>query len=91
MRKNDLIEAVQKKAELDSKAQAQRAVEAVFGVITKSLSKGESVGITGFGAFSVTKRSAREGVNPQTGEKIRIPATIVPKFKAGKGLKDSVK
>lgn len=91
MRKNDLVEAVQKKVELESKAQAQRVVDAVFDIITKSLSKGESVGITGFGTFSVTKRSARDGVNPQTGEKIRIPATVVPKFKAGKGLKDSVK
>lgn len=91
MRKNDLIEAVQERAELDSKAQSQRAVDAVFSIITESLSKGESVNVTGFGSFSVAKRSARDGVNPQTGEKIRIAATVVPKFKAGKGLKDAVK
>ncbi|PIT93362.1 MAG: DNA-binding protein [Candidatus Harrisonbacteria bacterium CG10_big_fil_rev_8_21_14_0_10_38_8] len=91
MRKDDLVEAVMKDAEIATKKQAQAAVEAVFSNIVKSLSKGKDVAMTGFGTFKVTKRAARQGVNPKTGEKIKIPAAKVPKFKAGKSLKDAVK
>ena len=90
MNKTDLIEKVAKDADL-SKAAAGRAVNAVFEGISNSLSKGEEVGIVGFGTFSVSERPARQGRNPQTGKAIQIAATKVPKFKAGKNLKDSVK
>lgn len=89
MTKQDLVEAVSKTC--DSKKQAQEAVNAVFDTITKAMSKGDSVAVTGFGTFSVTKRKARQGVNPRTGEKIKIAATKAPKFKPGKSLKDAVK
>lgn len=88
--KTDLIEKVAKDADL-SKAAAGRAVNAVFEGISDSLSKGEEVGIVGFGTFSVSERPARQGRNPQTGKPIQIAATKVPKFKAGKNLKESVK
>lgn len=91
MKKEGLIESVMKSAGLPTKKQAQEVVNAVFDTITKSLSRGEEVGITGFGAFKVTKRAARLGINPKTGQKIKIPATIKPKFRAGKQLKDAVK
>ena len=90
MNKTDLIEKVAKEADL-SKAAAGRAVNAVFDGISQSLSKGEEVGIVGFGTFSVSDRPARQGRNPQTGQPIQIQATRVPKFKAGKNLKESVK
>lgn len=90
MNKTDLIEKVAKEADL-SKAAAGRAVNAVFEGISDGLSKGEDVGVVGFGTFSVSERPARQGRNPQTGESIQIAATKVPKFKAGKNLKDSVK
>jgi len=78
-------------AGLESKASAQRSVEAVFDTITKTLSQGEDVTVTGFGTFRVAKAAAREGRNPKTGEKIHIPASVRPKFRAGKALKDAVK
>lgn len=90
MNKTDLIEKVAKEADL-SKAAAGRAVNAVFDGISSALSKGEDVGIVGFGTFSVSQRPARQGRNPQTGQPIQIKATRVPKFKAGKNLKESVK
>ena len=90
MNKTDLIEKVAKEADL-SKAAAGRAVNAVFDGISGALSKGEDVGIVGFGTFSVSERPARQGRNPQTGKPIQIKATRVPKFKAGKNLKESVK
>ena len=89
MTKEELIEAVAKVC--DSKRQASDAANAVFDAISNALSKGQKVAITGFGTFSVSKRSARMGVNPRTGAKIRIAATKVPKFKAGKSLKQAVK
>ncbi len=91
MKKDGLIEAVQQAAGLDSKKQAQDLVGAVIDTITKTLSRGEEVAITGFGTFRVVKRAARMGVNPKTGEKIQIAASTAPKFKAGKTLKDAVK
>ena len=90
MRKPELVDAVQTAAGLDTKTQAEAAVDAVFEAITKTLSSGEEVALTGFGTFKVQHRSARQGVNPRTGEKIQIAAKTVPKFKAGKSLKDAV-
>ncbi len=90
MGKQDLIEVLAKEANV-SKNQAGECLNIVLGEISKSLKKGKDVTLTGFGTFSVSKRKARKGVNPRTGEKIQIAATKVPKFKAGKGLKDAVK
>lgn len=89
MNKNDLVAEVASAAEL-SKADATKAVEGVFDSITKSLSGGTEVRLVGFGTFSVARRQASEGRNPRTGEKIHIPASNQPKFKAGKALKDAV-
>ena len=77
-------------AEIETKKQAEKAVEAVFDAIVKSMSRGEDVAITGFGTFRVAKRAARVGINPKTGEKINIPASVKPKFRAGKLLKEAV-
>ncbi len=90
MGKQDLVEALAKRANL-SKNQAGECLNAVLDEITTSLKKGKDVTVTGFGTFSVSKRKARMGVNPRTGEKIKIAATKVPKFKAGKALKEAVK
>lgn len=90
MTKEGLVEGVMKTAGIEVKAQAHRAVEAVFDTITKTLSRGEDVTVTGFGTFRVAKRAAREGRNPKTGEKIHIAASIKPKFRAGKALKEAV-
>ena len=73
-----------------SKAEAQRAVDAVFTTITDNLTRGEEVRLTGFGSFSVAQRAARAGRNPKTGETIQIKASKAPKFKAGSPLKDAV-
>ncbi len=74
-----------------TKKDAQDALETILDSITKALAKGDDVALTGFGSFTVKHRAARNGVNPKTGEKIKIAAAKVPKFKAGKGLKDAVK
>ena len=89
MNKNELVAAVAASASL-SKADAEKAVDAVFDAITLSLKNGEEVRLVGFGTFVVSNRAASEGRNPRTGEKIAIPASKQPKFKAGKGLKDAV-
>ncbi len=89
MNKNDLIASVADASGL-SKADAGKAVDAVFGSITGSLSGGEEVRLVGFGTFSVANRKATTGRNPRTGESIQIPASKQPKFKAGKALKDAV-
>ena len=91
MTKEGMVEAVMKAAGIETKTQAQKAVEGVFETITKTLGRGEDVAITGFGTFRIVKRAAREGRNPKTGEKIQIPASIKPKFRAGKLLKEAVK
>ena len=85
-----LAEAVQMKLS-STKKTAEDAVDTVFDAITDALAKGEEVTIAGFGAFVTKKRAARMGVNPRTGEKISIGATVTPKFRAGKALKDAVK
>ncbi len=90
MKKAELVDEVQSAAGLETKRDAEAAVDAVFDVITKAMSRGEEVALTGFGTFKVSKRSARQGINPRTGEKIQIAAKTVPKFSAGKGLKDAV-
>jgi len=89
MNKAELIDAVASSANL-SKTDAADAVDAVFESISGALSNGDSVSLIGFGTFSVSDRAARTGRNPRTGETINIAATRVPKFKAGKGLKDAV-
>jgi len=87
--KNDLIASVSDGAGL-SKADAGKAVDAVFNSITGSLKSGTEVRLVGFGTFSVSRRAASQGRNPRTGEPIQIAASNQPKFKAGKGLKDAV-
>ena len=89
MNKNDLVTAVANSTGL-SKTDAGKAVDSVFDAITAALKGGDEVRLVGFGTFSVSSRSASEGRNPRTGEKINIPASKQPKFKAGKGLRDSV-
>jgi DNA-binding protein HU-beta len=89
MNKNELVSAVADQAKL-SKSDAQSAVDAVFSVITRELKKGGDVRLVGFGTFSVARREASTGRNPQTGAEVKIPARNVPKFTAGKGLKDAV-
>jgi len=88
MNKGDLINEVAKI--VNTKKEAQAAVDCIFDIITKALKKKDTVTLVGFGTFKVDKRKARTGRNPQTGETIKIKAKNVPKFVAGKGLKDAV-
>jgi len=90
MTKGDLVGAISKEAGI-TKVAAEKAVTAFTGAVTKSLKKGDAVSLVGFGTFSISRRKARKGRNPQNGKEINIPAAKVPKFKAGKGLKDAVK
>jgi DNA-binding protein HU-beta len=87
--KSDLVDAIAKSAEL-SKAAAARALDSTVDTIKKALKKGDTVSLVGFGTFKVGKRAARNGRNPRTGATIKIKAARVPKFSAGKGLKDAV-
>ena len=89
MTKEELIEAISQVT--SSKKEAADALTATLDAITSALAKGEKVVLTGFGVFSVAKRAARSGINPRTGAAIKISARTVPKFKAGKGLKEAVK
>jgi DNA-binding protein HU-beta len=89
MNKQELISSVADASGL-SKADAGKACEAVFDTVTSTLSGGGEVRLVGFGTFSTTHRKASTGRNPRTGEPMQIPASIQPKFKAGKGLKDAV-
>lgn len=89
MNKAEFVAAVADHAEL-SKADAAGAVDAVIEVIKKALKKGDTITLVGFGTFSVRKRAARQGRNPQTGATIKIKASKNPAFKAGKALKDAV-
>lgn len=89
MNKNQFVAAVAEATEM-SKADAARAVDSVLDCIADALKGGDEVRLVGFGTFSVSARAASEGRNPRTGEKINIPASKQPKFKAGKGLKDSL-
>jgi DNA-binding protein HU-beta len=90
MTKAELVSAMADGAEI-SKAAATKALEAYIGAVAKELKKSGKLGLVGFGTFSVIKRKAREGRNPQTGKTIKIPAKKVVKFKAGKALADKVK
>lgn len=89
MNKNEFIDEVARKSDM-SKAQAAKAVDAVFDTITEALQGGDDVRLVGFGTFSSVRREAREGRNPRTGETIKIKASNQPKFSAGKGLKDAL-
>ena len=90
MTKDELIEKVASGAGL-SKADGAKVINAAIASITSALKKGQSVTLVGFGTFKISKRKARKGRNPRTGETITIKAAKVPKFTAGKGLKDAVK
>lgn len=89
MNKAEFVAAVAEAAGL-SKKDAEKAVKAYGDVVAAELAKGGKVSLVGFGTFEVSQRAAREGRNPQTGENITIEASNVPKFKAGKALKDQV-
>ncbi len=91
MKKQDLVEVVMKSGGIEVKKQAAAVIDAIFDTITKTMVKGEEVAIAGFGTFKVAKRAAREGINPRTGEKIQIAASVKPKFRAAKALKEAVK
>jgi DNA-binding protein HU-beta len=88
MNKGDLVNEVAKV--VNTKREAQEAVDCVFSTITKALKKKGTVTLVGFGTFKVSRRKARKGRNPQTGEEIKIKAKSVPKFIPGKALKDAV-
>lgn len=89
MNKQDLVSKVASASGL-SKTDAERAIDATIKSITDTLKKGDEVRLIGFGTFAVVDRPATEGRNPRTGEPLKIPATRLPKFRAGKGLKDAV-
>jgi DNA-binding protein HU-beta len=89
MNKSELIEAIASGAKI-TKADASRALDATVESIHKALKKGERIGLVGFGSFSISKRAARVGRNPQTGKEIKIAAKKVVKFKAGADLSGSV-
>ncbi|MEZ5359208.1 MAG: HU family DNA-binding protein [Candidatus Zixiibacteriota bacterium] len=89
MTKDQLITKMAKDANISKRA-ANEALKTFFDSVTTTLKKGQKVSFVGFGTFSTTKRKARNGRNPKTGATIKIPAARVPKFKAGKGLKDAV-
>ncbi len=89
MTKADLVSAMAEKAGLN-KTEAEEALKAFIETVTGALKSGDKVALVGFGTFSVGERAARTGQNPQTGQKIEIAAAKVPKFKAGKALKDAV-
>ena len=90
MNKAELIEHIANNGELN-KAQAGRALDALVDAVRRTLKKGDSVSLIGFGTFAVTKRAARTGRNPRTGAPIKIKAAKIPKFRPGKGLKDAIK
>jgi DNA-binding protein HU-beta len=90
MNKTELVDALAADSGL-SRADASRAVESFVTIVNKTLKKGDEVALTGFGKFSVVKRAARTGVNPRTGEKVKIKASKAPKFTAGATLKQNVK
>lgn len=90
MNKGDLIEAVFNKIG-GTKKGSEEAVDTVFDTITRALAKGDEVAVSGFGTFLAKKRQARTARNPRTGATVNVPAMQVPKFRAGKGLKEAVK
>ena len=90
MTKTELIAAIAEKTGA-SKKDSDAALAATIEAITEALKAGDKVSLVGFGTYEAKKRAAREGKNPRTGEKITIPATIAPTFKAGKALKEAIK
>ena len=88
--KDALIDAISKKTDL-SKKDVEMVIDTLLEEITSSIKSGSKVALTGFGTFKTSARAAREGINPQTKAKIQIPAMTVPKFTAGKALKEAVK
>ena len=90
MTRDNLVEQMASKAGV-TKTQADGVLRAFIDVVSATLSKGDSIALTGFGTFQISHRAARQGVNPRTGEKLQIPAMNVPKFKAGKALKEAVR
>ena len=89
MNKSELVDQIAKTADV-TKAEAERTLNALVETVTKALKSGDDVALIGFGTFKVSNRAARTGRNPRTGETINIPAARVPKFSAGKALKDAV-
>ena len=89
MNKTELVSAIAENAGL-TKKDSEKVLKAFVEVVTEELKKGEKVQLVGFGTFEVSERPAREGINPQTKEKIEIAASKAPKFKAGKALKDMI-
>jgi DNA-binding protein HU-beta len=90
MTKADLVDKMAKDADI-SKAAAGKALDSLIDAVTRALKKGDKVALVGFGTFSVGKRKARTGRNPQTGATIKIPARKVPRFSSGKSLKDAIR
>jgi DNA-binding protein HU-beta len=90
MNKQDFIDKIANNTDI-SKRQAKDAIDTLFGEITRALKRGKKVTFVGFGTFSTRRRKKRKGRNPKTGREITIPAKRVPKFSAGKALKDAVK
>jgi len=88
--KQEFVDQVATKSGL-GKSEAGKAVDSVLEVVEETLSRGGEVSFTGFGKFTVAQRGARQGVNPQTGERIQIAASRVPRFSAGSALKNAVK
>jgi DNA-binding protein HU-beta len=89
MTKGDFINEIASRTEL-SKSEAGKALDAILDTVTATLARGDSISITGFGAFKTSDRAARTGVNPRTGEAVQIAATRVARFQPGKALKDAV-
>jgi DNA-binding protein HU-beta len=89
MTKAEIVDQIAADADI-SKAAAGRALDSALDSITKTLTNGDAVTLVGFGTFTVSKRAARKGRNPQTGEEISIAAAKVPRFKPGKALKDTI-
>ncbi len=89
MNRLELVAAIAEKAKIDRPA-AERALAAFTEVVKETLAKGDKITLVGFGSFELSERAAREGINPATREKIQIPASKQPKFKAGKQLKEAV-
>lgn len=89
MNKTELIVAIAERAEI-SKKDSEKALKAFIDVVTEQLKNDDKVQLVGFGTFEVSKRAAREGRNPQTGQTMKIDACKAPKFKAGKALKDAI-
>jgi DNA-binding protein HU-beta len=89
--KSEFVDAVSERMDGVSRKQASEAVDAMLETITETLKRGSDVTFSGFGKFHVAERGSREGVNPRTGERMQIPASKVPRFTAGSGLKNAIK